>query len=293
MFKDMNRWLRFALSGVIALVLLFALVFEISIPLPVFQEPAPVESVEPFAVRERISIDAGEDAYLHSGADLYVYSDDHSTQKVHIDGATGAIDMEGDLDIAGTASWGCSTATITQNLTLTGTVTAQTGTITGTLTAEQLTSTDDLGVTGTATLGDAAIGGGYGSTGCTISTAGVLQCNGAATVDGAITATGGVVGDVTGDVTGKVNGAYPLLYGTDGYALDVGTDTVTDTLTLSLSNVTTPTVGLCTLASDPASTGAFCTVAVSGVTATLKLWESDLTAGTVGADVHWAVIGQE
>jgi len=276
MFKDMNRWLRFALSGVIALVLLFALVFEISIPLPVFQEPAPVESVEPFAVRERISIDAGEDAYLHSGADLYVYSDDHSTQKVHIDGATGAIDMEGDLDIAGTASWGCSTATITQNLTLTGTVTAQTGTITG-----------------TATLGDAAIGGGYGSTGCTISTAGVLQCNGAATVDGAITATGGVVGDVTGDVTGKVNGAYPLLYGTDGYALDVGTDTVTDTLTLSLSNVTTPTVGLCTLASDPASTGAFCTVAVSGITATLKLWESDLTAGTVGADVHWAVIGQE
>jgi len=276
MFKDMNRWLRFALSGVIALVLLFALVFEISIPLPVFQEPAPVESVEPFAVRERISIDAGEDAYLHSGADLYVYSDDHSTQKVHIDGATGAIDMEGDLDIAGTASWGCSTATITQNLTLTGTVTAQTGTITG-----------------TATLGDAAIGGGYGSTGCTISTAGVLQCNGAATVDSAITATGGVVGDVTGDVTGKVNGAYPLLYGTDGYALDVGTDTVTDTLTLSLSNVTTPTVGLCTLASDPASTGAFCTVAVSGVTATLKLWESDLTAGTVGADVHWAVIGQE
>jgi hypothetical protein len=276
MFKDMNRWLRFALSGVIALVLLFALVFEISIPLPVFQEPAPAESVEPFAVRERISIDAGEDAYLHSGADLYVYSDDHSTQKVHIDGATGAIDMEGDLDIAGTASWGCSTATITQNLTLTGTVTAQTGTITG-----------------TATLGDAAIGGGYGSTGCTISTAGVLQCNGAATVDGAITATGGVVGDVTGDVTGKVNGAYPLLYGTDGYALDVGTDTVTDTLTLSLSNVTTPTVGLCTLASDPASTGAFCTVAVSGITATLKLWESDLTAGTVGADVHWAVIGQE
>lgn len=276
MFKDMNRWLRFALSGVIALVLLFALVFEISIPLPVFQEPAPAESVEPFAVRERISIDAGEDAYLHSGADLYVYSDDHSTQTVHIDGATGAIDMEGDLDIAGTASWGCSTATITQNLTLTGTVTAQTGTITG-----------------TATLGDAAIGGGYGSTGCTISTAGVLQCNGAATVDGAITATGGVVGDVTGDVTGKVNGAYPLLYGTDGYALDVGTDTVTDTLTLSLSNVTTPTVGLCTLASDPASTGAFCTVAVSGITATLKLWESDLTAGTVGADVHWAVIGQE
>jgi len=40
------------------------------------------------------------------------------------------------------------------------------------------------------TIDSIAAGGGYGSTGCTLSTAGVLQCNGAGTVDGALTAGG-------------------------------------------------------------------------------------------------------
>jgi len=40
-------------------------------------------------VRERISIDARDDAYLYNGADLIVYSDNHTTEKARIDGATG------------------------------------------------------------------------------------------------------------------------------------------------------------------------------------------------------------
>lgn len=48
-----------------------------------------------------------------------------------------------------------------------------------------------IDVDGAATLNSSlAVGGGYGSTGCTLSAAGVLQCNGAATIDGAATVTG-------------------------------------------------------------------------------------------------------
>jgi hypothetical protein len=65
--------------------------------------------------------------------------------------------------------------------------------------------------TGTATLNDAAIGGGYGSTGVTISAAGVIQANGAITSDGAIT--GGSLTDGTatlssGALSGATTGAF-------------------------------------------------------------------------------------
>lgn len=120
-FKDVNKWLRFGLSAVVALVLLFAMVFEISVPLPVFEESVPAAGVGSQAVRERISIDARDDAYLHSGADLYVYSDDHSTQKLHVDGATGAIDSESSLALAGLLVPECATSAITGTQTLTPT----------------------------------------------------------------------------------------------------------------------------------------------------------------------------
>lgn len=45
-----------------------------------------------------------------------------------------------------------------------------------------------------AANGGLTVGGGYGSTGCTLSDAGVLQCNGAATTDGALTAASAVIG---------------------------------------------------------------------------------------------------
>lgn len=99
-----NKWLKFGLSVVMAVIVLFALVFEIQIP--VFDAGGAgnetfVGDMESFAVRERIAIDTGEDSFLHTGADLYVYSDAYSSQTLHIDGATGDIDSEGDLDFAG------------------------------------------------------------------------------------------------------------------------------------------------------------------------------------------------
>jgi len=54
--------------------------------------------------RERICINCGDDSYIRNGGDLYVYSDERVTQKFHVDGATGNIDGEGDLDINGAAN---------------------------------------------------------------------------------------------------------------------------------------------------------------------------------------------
>ncbi len=128
-FKDMNKWLRFGLSAVVALVLLFAMVFEVSVPLPVFdQEPAPSVPVvgESQAVRERIAIDTGEDSYIHSGADLTFYSDDHSTATITMTGDAGAIQAttltvtnfitsSTDLALSGDLQVGDGTPTVTQD----------------------------------------------------------------------------------------------------------------------------------------------------------------------------------
>lgn len=53
------------------------------------------------AARERIAIDAREDSYVYNGADIVWYSDNHSTQKMSIDGATGNLDGEGTANFAG------------------------------------------------------------------------------------------------------------------------------------------------------------------------------------------------
>lgn len=53
--------------------------------------PATLLEAPEARLREKISIDARDDAYLYNGADFYVYSDDHATQKMLIDGATGGL----------------------------------------------------------------------------------------------------------------------------------------------------------------------------------------------------------
>jgi len=68
----------------------FGLVLTVLLVLMVSLVACEIEAPEERA-RERISIDARDDAYLFNGADLYVYSDDHSTQKFHVDGATGNV----------------------------------------------------------------------------------------------------------------------------------------------------------------------------------------------------------
>ena len=56
--------------------------------------------------RERIAILASKDCWWRYGADAYFYSDDLSTQKFHIDGATGNLDAEGTLALAGAFTMG-------------------------------------------------------------------------------------------------------------------------------------------------------------------------------------------
>jgi len=54
---------------------------------------APQETPESRAIRERISIDARDDAYFYGGAKTYWFSDDHATNKVLVDGSVGAVQI--------------------------------------------------------------------------------------------------------------------------------------------------------------------------------------------------------
>lgn len=131
-----------------------------------------------FAIRERITFDARDDAYFYNGADLYFYSDDHATQKLFFDGATGDVDVAGSLDVTGV-------------LTVSSLVSQSVGfNASGASTFVSTTVSGPLTVTGDSVLASATVGGGFGSTGCTLSAAGVLQCDGAATIGGAATITG-------------------------------------------------------------------------------------------------------
>lgn len=63
---------------VILVVLLF---LAVMVPLAALASPE--------FLRERIAIDAQDDSYIYNGADLIFFSNDHSTRKARIDGATG------------------------------------------------------------------------------------------------------------------------------------------------------------------------------------------------------------
>lgn len=100
--------------------------------------------------------------------------------------------------------------------------------------------------------------------------------------------------DTSGTVQFSSSSFYPIGYNTADYAIDFGTDTVTDTLSLSLTNVTTPTVGFCTLGEDVDANEAICSLGISGTSATLKLWNAaGDSAGSTGTSVHWMIIGQD
>lgn len=97
-------------------------------------------------------------------------------------------------------------------------------------------TTADL--TGQVTAGSLLVGGGYGSTGCTLSAAGVLQCNGAATVDGATTSTGllnanaGIAVDTSAFTVADTSGNTVIagtLAANGGIAVDTSAFTVADT----------------------------------------------------------------
>lgn len=116
-------------------------------------------------------------------------------------------------------------------------------------------------------------------------------------ITGTLSASGAVTLASTLDVASTINygtnNLYPLGYDIASTALDVGTYTVTDTQAIALSNVTTPTVCLCSLQGDAAAGNAFCSCNISGATVTLKGWETDASAGTTGVVMQYVVIGQE
>ena len=97
----------------------------------------------------------------------------------------------------------------------------------GTMTlVRPVSATSTLAVTGNATAASADIGGGYGSTGVTISTTGNIQANGTLTVDGAQTLTG-----VTTHGAARLDKVVTL------------TDAATIATDASLGNVFTVTLG--------------------------------------------------
>jgi hypothetical protein len=101
-----------------------------------------------------------------------------------------------------------------------------------------------LGTAGALTAPSAAIGGGFGSTGCTLGSAGTLQCDGAATLGSTVAVTGtatfnGAVqfnGSVTGGaVTNDLNGGPFILDPTGNTILRAQVD---DTVTLTSASAT-------------------------------------------------------
>jgi len=148
----------------------------------------------------------------------------------------------------------------------------------GGLTAAFLTTAGGL------TAGSAVVGGGYGSTGCTLSAAGDLACNGAAVIDGNVAITG----------TLQYGALYPLGFASSGQQVVYGTSTITTTLSVP-HGLTTVTFCQATLGQDPktgAGDAAAVTVAVATNACTVKAWQDDFSAATeTGVVVHWMVIG--
>ena len=147
-------------------------------------------------LRERISIDARDDAYLYNGADLYVYSDDHSTQKFHVDGATGNTTVVGTLATTGAQ-------TFSGLLNANGGIAVDTSAFTVADATGNTVVSGTLAVTSTSTMVGAVAANG----GLTVDTSAfsVADTTGNTVVSGtlAVTSTSSLIGDVTasGDLT--------------------------------------------------------------------------------------------
>jgi len=169
-----------------------------------------------------------------------------------------------------------------------GTTTA-TGASTGDLTvAKGGIEVATINTTGTATINDATVGGGYGSTGVTISAAGVIQANGAITSDGAVT--GGSLTDGTATISsGAISGVTTIStsstatindatfgggYGSTGATISSGGVIQTDGNITSDATVTGATVTDGTFSVSSGAITGVTTISTSG-TATIN----DLTVG--------------
>jgi|GEM_PF-4879440 len=165
--------------------------------------------------------------------------------------------------------------------------------------------------TSATTLSQAVIGGGYGNTGCTITSTGAGSFNGAVRVDGLLTATGGVVldgwtiADSTGAMSGGSGASITLntnkvvLNASNGDAtlardLTVGRNaTVSGTATVNaLATTTTATVGSTLTVTGAAAVGS--TLSVGGATtlsSTLGVTGASTLTGAVTCGGTLAVAG--
>lgn len=122
-----NERRRFTLGVAILALVLLAVMLTLS----------GCDKSESRAVRERIAINANADSYVRNGYDFYFYSDDRSSQTLHLEGAAGNIDAEGTLDVEGAVTF-ADTLDVTGDLTV------------GTL----VTETTDMNLTGDLTVAD-------------------------------------------------------------------------------------------------------------------------------------------
>ena len=172
---------------------------------------------------------------------------------------TGDVTVTGDVDVTGDIS---ASGTITATTGFIGDLTGNvTGDLTGDVTSSGTSSFSDAGVSATLTANAVVIT-------TTLDVGSTLQYG--------------------------ASNFYPVGYNVADFAFDWGTESFTETHNIVLTNVTTPTIGLCTLGEDSTASDAICTITVSGTSATLKVWAADgSTAGTTETTVHWFIIGQD
>ena len=275
------------------------------------EETAPVP-IEPKAVRERGAFDARDDSYVYNGADIRLYTDDHSTE-------SGRLDAAGGWQVAAPTAIATATpALLVKNSGVSQIASFQDGTTeivgvrdggglvvtgpTAVATAQAALVVDSAGVSQIASFQDGStevlgiIDGGQvkvaaptaiatASPALIVDSAGVsnlIEVRDAATPVFTVNDGGVVVGNV-------------LLYGSSGERAVSSTESITGTATVS-HGLTTVTWALCILGEDPtagAGEAAHVTVAVSGNTVTAKVWQDDfVTAATeTDVDVHCLVIG--
>lgn len=104
------------------------------------------------ASRERIGINSKDDCWIYNGADLILYSDDHSTEKIRLYGDSGNVTVAGALSLTG-ATGVSSLLDAGNGLEVTGNITQTSGTallnavaVTSTLSANTLSTTNAVTV---------------------------------------------------------------------------------------------------------------------------------------------------
>jgi len=130
-----------------------------------------------------------------------------------------------------------------------------------------------------------------------IGTADIVLENGeqiANAVNGTVTVSGNV--DAAGSLNFGANDLYPLGVAADGLTLYCGVSagfTATTTVAVGTHGVTTPTVALTTLQTQPAATAAFITASISGTDVVISTWDSSYSAGSTETVAYYCIYGQK